>query len=190
MARTCIENAIFLITSRQICLKNRNLCTYRRKNNLPASQAGQPSSAYLIANRRLTDIPTHTACRSPIDAAAGQAVFECRIRRCPSRLQRPAERLMQQRLLQFVEGAELALVEGFEGLGFFAQQIKLLHYIFLHIKRRQWNQIRFDIAQVDMRVCCSYCHTSSLLASDRTVKYIKQVCRINIRRRTKYAHSL
>jgi len=27
---------------------------------------------------------------------------------------------MQQRLLQFVEGGELALVEGFEALGFFA----------------------------------------------------------------------
>lgn len=73
MARTCIENAIFLITSRQICLKNRNLCTYRQKYNLPASQGGRPSSAHHLANRRLTDIPAHTVCRSPIDAAAGQA---------------------------------------------------------------------------------------------------------------------
>ena len=124
MARTCIENAIFLITSRQICLKNRNLCTYRQKYNLPASQAGRPSSAHHLANRRLTDIPAHTVCRSPIDAAAGQAVFECRNRRRPNRLQRPAERLMQQRLLQFVEDGELALVEGFEALGFGRQRVK------------------------------------------------------------------
>ena len=33
-------------------------------------------------------------------------------------LQRPAESLMQQGLLQRVEGGELALVEGFEALGF------------------------------------------------------------------------
>ena len=33
---------------------------------------------------------------------------------------------MQQRLLQFVEGGELALVEGFEALGFAGQLIKLI----------------------------------------------------------------
>ena len=32
--------------------------------------------------------------------------------------QRPAERLMQQRLLQFVQRGEFLLVEGFEALGF------------------------------------------------------------------------
>lgn len=38
-------------------------------------------------------------------------------------LQHPAERLMQQRLLQFVEGGKLALVEGFEAVGFFVKRI-------------------------------------------------------------------
>jgi hypothetical protein len=31
---------------------------------------------------------------------------------------------MQQRLLQLVEGGELALVEGFEALGFFAEGVE------------------------------------------------------------------
>lgn len=35
-----------------------------------------------------------------------------------SQLQLPAEGLMQQRLFQFVEGCQFALVEGFEALGF------------------------------------------------------------------------
>src|SRR3989339_1134995 len=37
--------------------------------------------------------------------------------------QHPAERLMQQRLLQLIERGELALVEGFEALGFFAEGV-------------------------------------------------------------------
>lgn len=36
---------------------------------------------------------------------------------------------MQQRLLQLVEGGELALVEGFEALGFFRQGIELGDYL-------------------------------------------------------------
>jgi hypothetical protein len=40
------------------------------------------------------------------------------------RSQFPAERLMQQRLLQLVERGELALVEGFETLGFFFQGVE------------------------------------------------------------------
>jgi hypothetical protein len=31
---------------------------------------------------------------------------------------------MQQRLLQFVQGGELALVEGFEALGFFVEGVE------------------------------------------------------------------
>lgn len=42
-----------------------------------------------------------------------------------STLKRPTERLMQQRLLQLVQGGELALVEGFEALGFFAESVEL-----------------------------------------------------------------
>ena len=40
--------------------------------------------------------------------------------------QLPRESLMQQRLLQFVEGGELALVEGFEALGFFAECVEVV----------------------------------------------------------------
>ena len=45
--------------------------------------------------------------------------------------QHPAERLMQQRLFQFVEGGELALVEGGQALGFFAEGVKLGNDLFL-----------------------------------------------------------
>ena len=43
-------------------------------------------------------------------------------------LQRPAECLMQQRLFQFVEGGELALVEGFEALCFNREGIEFCNY--------------------------------------------------------------
>ena len=39
--------------------------------------------------------------------------------------QRPAERLMQQRLLQIVQRGEFLLVEGFEALGFLVKLIQL-----------------------------------------------------------------
>jgi hypothetical protein len=44
---------------------------------------------------------------------------------------RSAERLVQQGLLQGVEGGELALVEGFEALGFFVKDVELCGQLFL-----------------------------------------------------------
>ena len=45
---------------------------------------------------------------------------------------------MQQGLLQFVEGGELALVEGFEALGFLLKEIKRSDALFLNLQTRQW----------------------------------------------------
>lgn len=44
---------------------------------------------------------------------------------------RSAEGLVQQGLLQGVEGGELALVEGFEALGFFVKDVELCGQLFL-----------------------------------------------------------
>ncbi|GAB1233791.1 hypothetical protein UT5_01840 [Ferrigenium sp. UT5] len=49
------------------------------------------------------------------DSPARQELQNCTGSRA---LKHPAERLMQQRLFQLVQGGELALVEGFEVLGF------------------------------------------------------------------------
>ena len=64
------------------------------------------------------------------DCGAGSSDMR---RLLPSRAaELPAERLMQQRLLQRIEGGELLLVEGFETLHAFAEGIEFAHNLPLH----------------------------------------------------------
>lgn len=91
---------------------------------------GRELFSHLARKPGRTSIFGMMPCRSPVDAALYlyclQIAAACGLRgrrllKNPGRppaSQRPAERLVQQRLLQLIERGELALVEGFETLGF------------------------------------------------------------------------
>ena len=57
---------------------------------------------------------------------------------------------MQQGLLQFVEGGELALVEGFEALGFFADGVEVLDDNFLILQGGRGNRIALQLCAIDV----------------------------------------
>jgi hypothetical protein len=57
---------------------------------------------------------------------------------------------LQQRLLQLVERGELALVEGFEALGFFAESVQLADKLALLWKRRPDKLKILDLLTADV----------------------------------------
>ena len=61
---------------------------------------------------------------------------------------------MQQGLLEFVEGGELALVEGFEALGFMGNAVNRRQYLLLLIQRWQENR---EIAEIGIAQIWHHC---------------------------------
>jgi hypothetical protein len=74
-----------------------------------------------------------------------------RLRQGEAALHFPAEGLVQQRLLQLVERGELALVEGFETLGFFAERVQRADKLALRWKGRPDEVKVLDLLTANVR---------------------------------------
>lgn len=86
---------------------------------------------------------------------------------------------MQQGLLQFVEGGELALVEGFEALGLFAEAINHIGNGFLSLHRRNVEHYLLRSSDIEMFLRGANDLSKDKFLSKSRVKKRRQKVRVN-----------